>query len=551
MNVAKPRAAWVRVRRVALVTLIAAMVLVTLYDGIARGLHTILPGGMSRSRDSMAVAISFVRYGLWDGYASYRLVNKAMRDNGLSVHRDELAQIGVDFYFDVMLDPALLRRALDAATSLPDPAADGMFYMQDEKGLAVLYLLAFSLFGVAPESLFFLYMLLLSVALALAVLTFWARFEVLLFFLVYACMHYATMLILPEMPRQDINVIQGSRYLGILASVPMFHVMFLLLYRIRPTLLTVSAALGQVLVLVLMVNARTSVYWTLLAIGLLSVIVLLHLLVNARWQSLRRTRAKATGRRWQLVWPLALVVLGVSGLWFHQQYGLNAYFRTPEGQQGRVFWHNVTTALANHPDRSAYLGIPSDTLAYDDQVGYYLFDREIERRGARREEYVVADRDWGYRTTEPRLDFRWGAYDLILRDVVVRIARTEPLFVAESLLVHQPASAARLIVSPGLLRWEYILATPILAALLLGSVLAAIGSLAAIWRLALAWGVGFTMALGPLIVAAVVELRVVEVFFLTLFGGALAVCLVISGLCSMLVGVTVRRATTPNQPLSR
>jgi hypothetical protein len=284
------------------------------------------------------------------------------------------------------------------------------------------------------------------------------------------------------------------------------------------------------------------VFWTVLAVGLLAV----ALAVAAVARSSGRTVAArlASTARWVVpaAWPLAVLVAGVAGLWLHQQVGLNPYFRTPEGQIGRVFWHNVTTALANHPDRGEHLGIPAGMLAYDDQVGYFLFDREIAARGEDRAAYLVGDRDWGYRTTDPGLDFRWGAYDLVLRDVVLRTARSEPRFVASALLKYQPLSAAKLIASPEFLRWKEILAPPIVLALLIGSVAAATGSLGTLGRPLVAWACCGLAALGPVLVAAVVELRVVEVFFLVLLGGALAVCWPISLLAGGLGGLAAARA---------
>ena len=65
--------------RACLCALILCVLLSTALEGVHSGWYRWLPGSMSRHRDSVAVAITTVAYGKWQGYASYRKVNRVLR----------------------------------------------------------------------------------------------------------------------------------------------------------------------------------------------------------------------------------------------------------------------------------------------------------------------------------------------------------------------------------------------------------------------------------------------------------------------------------------
>src|SRR6266851_7465781 len=80
--------------RLGLCVLIIVVLLYTAAEGVSAGWNGWIPGGMSRSRDALAVAITAVAYGKWQGYASYRSVNRTLLEQGLSVQEQDLAKIG-------------------------------------------------------------------------------------------------------------------------------------------------------------------------------------------------------------------------------------------------------------------------------------------------------------------------------------------------------------------------------------------------------------------------------------------------------------------------
>jgi hypothetical protein len=248
--------------------IISLMVLALIYNaslGVSAGWYTWLPGSMSRHRDAEAVAITAVAYKTWQGYASFRSVNQALIEGGLTVQPQHVEGLGATRYVDVMKDTARLEAALKAASSLEAPAAGGMYYSQDEKGMAAFFIAAFALFGISATSWYWLYVCIYSLSVLVACAVFRRRIAVLFFILTLVSAHAIVASMLPSVPPQDVNVIQGNRFLGIMASVAMFHLMWLMILRIPPNAGTISSAIFQALVICLTVNARTSALWIVVA----------------------------------------------------------------------------------------------------------------------------------------------------------------------------------------------------------------------------------------------------------------------------------------------
>ena len=518
-----------------LCVLIVLVLLHTALEAVWAGWYCWLPGGLSRSRDAEAVAITAVAYGKWQGYASYRAVNRTLREHGLSVQQEDLARVGATHYFDVMTDPKLLDAALKAASTLDAPAAEGMYYSQDEKGAAAFYIIAFALFGIASASWYWLYMALYSLSVLAACVAFHRRSEVLFFLLAVVCTHELVAQLLPTIPRQDLNLIHASRFLGIMASVAMFHLMFLILQRKRPTTSEIAAAALQTGIICLTVNARTSAAWLLIAVMLLWAMLWLMWLFRRARTGLQAPKPTS--------WPMGVLALGLAGLLLHQQFGQDPAFHDSRAQGGHVFWHNIVTTLHNNPLHTGRYGIPAEFPVYDDQVSYLLFDREVARRGEERSKYLMGDSDWVYRTSSPDLDFRWVAYDRVLRDVFVRTVASDPWYAIYSFLAQQPRSAVTIVFGRDFLRSRALLDRAPFLALIFGVLLIAanIPLRPATYVPVLAFA-SFGVVL-PVLCAAVAELRVVEMFYILLLAAIVGVA-VVAAVVGRLVLVRLRRRGT-------
>jgi hypothetical protein len=491
-----------------LIILIALILLFTAIDGVRAGWSGWMPGSMSRHRDAVAVAITAVAYGHWEGYASFRSVNRTLREHGLSVQEEDLGRIGVKHYFETMTDQKRFAMALEAASTLEAPASEGMYYSQDEKGMAAFYTIAFSIFGIAPESWYWLYISLYSISVLIACLAFCRHTEILLFYLAVVCTHGIVAHVLPTIPPQDINVIFGNRFVGIMASVAAFHLMLLILMRIRPSFWQLAGAIFQTAIIYLTINARTSAAWLLIAVILMWVGLWIFWLFH-KTQAASKTIRPCT-------WPIAIIAIGYCSLIVNQQLIQDSAFRDGRAYGGHVFWHNLATALHNNPLRTERYGIPASYPVYDDQVAFVLFDRELTANGDKLEKYINGNEDWIYRTNDLNRDFRWAAYDQVVGKVFWRTIKEDPGYAAYSFFVQQPLSAISVTWSSAFFRSrELLYGTPIFV-LISGVLLFAFGrkyQLPGITWMLTAATLGASL---PVLAAAAVELRVVELFYMLL-----------------------------------
>lgn len=505
--------------------LCVAIVFVLFYtavDGARAGWANWLPGPMSRHRDAVAVAITAIGYGKWQSYASYRVVIRSLAEHGLSLQEEDLARVGVPHYFDVMMDSKRLDAAIRAASTLAAPDAEGMYYSQEEKGMAIFYTIAFAIFGISSSSWYWLYISLYSLSILIACIAFRRRSEILLFFLTVACAHLLVAGWLPKLPQQDINVINGNRFLGIMGSVAVFHLIFLILEQERPTSVQITAAAIQTTIICLVVNARGSAAWLLIAVAL-------------PWAGLwivwvvRRTRSGFQVTR-PISWPIAVLALGLGILLTHQQIQKDPAFREGAEYSGHVFWHSLVTALHNNPLRTDRYSIPADYPSYDDQVSFFVFDREIVRRGETRAKYLIGDSDWVYRTTSPEFDFRWTVYDKVLRDIFWRTVRDDPGYAAYSFLVEQPRSVLSMVFSRDLFLSPGLPNTIIIVSLTLGLLLITMN----IPLRQLPYASPLTaVTLGavlPVIITATVEFRLVEIFYMLLLDAIMGLAILVAAI---------------------
>jgi hypothetical protein len=497
-----------RLGRYGLLALIVALLAYTASQGVGEGWYRWMPGPMSRHRDAVAVAITKVVYGQWHGYASYRAVNHSLYDHGMSVQPEIAARVGSPSYFDVISTPRLVDAALRAATKLPQPAAEGWYYSQDEKGMAVLYIIAFYLFGVSSSSLYWLYIIIYSLSIILACVIFRHRIDLLFFFVMLICAHDFIAKMIPAMPRGDVSVIYGNRFLGMLASVPGVFLMFLLLDRSRFRLGVFLVAGWQILVLFLAINARTTTEWLPISvIGLWSGLLI-------AWAFRRRQPNNDSIRPY--AWPVVMMILGLVACFTIEHLAEDPAFHDGREEGGHPFWENFITALHNNPMRTQRYGIPADISVNDDRITYFLFDQEIARRGEDRSKYTMTKPDWIYRSTSPDLTFHLAAYDAVLRSVFLRTAASDPLYALNSIFVQQPILAGKLMLSSHILRsglwFDGIPALAFAVGLAIAALTGGLpGRRHCLVLLAVTIG-----AMIPVMASAVVDLRLVELFYICL-----------------------------------
>jgi hypothetical protein len=239
------------------------------------------------------------------------------------------------------------------------------------------------------------------------------------------------------------------------------------------------------------------------------------------------------------MWPLAILMCGLLLLPAHNRLMLNSKFRDGEVQAGHVFWHNLLSALHNNPERIVRHGIPADIDPTDDRLGYFLFNREIAKRGLDRSQFINDDPDWIYRTSEPSLNFRWDKYDGILRSVFLRTAAADPWYAIKSFVFFQPLSVFWV-----LLLQIYLLGAKLVDASVLlflsGTWIARCGDFYPILNVTACLGL---VSLLPAMVAAPFPGRVADPFAGMVLLGCAAMCLLLHAASTISVRAWSRRLT--------
>jgi hypothetical protein len=285
---------------------IATIVLVFV-EGLRRGMDHVTMFGPENEQAAIAIALSDVAYHLNAGYLGYATVHDRLvqiwNRGASSGHDPVLIQNGAN--------RELLNEAISAAASLgPQQRAyvgdrTLMTMIYTDMGSVDIYKIGFRLFGYRIESAYYTFFLILFISTVTYLLAFWDETVpklVLLctLFAFYIEMH--TALLTLNMP-----TFSSERHGTALALIPLWHFIFLIIYRRRVSLLGVLAALIQMTIMLLAVRIRGAATWVPLFIVSSSVV-----LGFFAWRTLPREQ-----RTWQrmvrnaMPWPVLLLVGGI------------------------------------------------------------------------------------------------------------------------------------------------------------------------------------------------------------------------------------------------
>ena len=482
----------------------------TWVQGLRVGADQVFPGPMNRHRDAVAIALTLTAYGEWHGYASFRKVVRVLNDNGLSIHPEDVTHTGMKDYFEVMRSPAVVNAAIAKAASLSEPGSEGLYFLNDEKGSAVFYILAFWLFGTTVASFFYTYALLFTLS-ALAFLTsFFRRAEMLLLLLAVLFAH-AVLVVACQDLQPDVNAIHSGRFLPLLSLIAVLHLVFLLVLQVRPTPWQVAGAIFQTALFLFVLNARGSALWQ----AMLMLAFCGWWFLKASMPFIRGRMRAAEKRQRPTLWPAAVVIVGLLAHQVVVRVEYHPRFLSAKGTVNHVIWHSLTTALHNNPARTEVFGIDGGVPVWDDAVAYSLFKREISRRGETLAQYLIGDGDWRLRTSDPTFDYVWSRYDGIMRDQFLKAVSSHPFYALKSFTVYQTRDTIKAVYSvvrdnfPAIVQ-PAALFILFVGALVLGRTLEAVP---------VVWGVlaiAAPLAALPTYASAVVPLRITDLLFVML-----------------------------------
>jgi hypothetical protein len=297
----------------------------------------------------------------------YAVSHRYFGTSGYVILRD-VAELFIKSYPDVT--NATLARSLALKPS-PDRL---MFIPGDDKGDADFAVLAFRLFGMRVESLYYLWFTMYVVGLVSFVVAFWGDEARLSALVLLTCAVYVGFFALPL--TTELGSIHNPRAFGVVSVAGVLHLCFLMIDRQRPTLVQVVAAAVQAVLIAFSIDVRSTEWWQVLAI----VGVAAWLVASSR-----------VGLAW--LWPSAALVVALLGWQVYQRAAVNEIY-VRSALRGRVFWHNVGIGFALNPALAAKYSLSLDDLPMIQLVRRHLLEMdrpdEVERlfRPSGQEDYL-------------------------------------------------------------------------------------------------------------------------------------------------------------------
>lgn len=285
----------------------------------------------------------------------------------------------------------------------------------DDKGYADYVMLAYLLFGYRVAALFWLFVLLLG----LSVVAFAAQYWRTPYLALVPLVLLAHALVLEVLDDGIITrVVHDARYLPALVYLAALHAAVLAL---RPDMIrrwSWPVLAFQMLLIVLVLDARASAIWLVLVP--IAALAMRLLVTRDGW-----ARSVAVG---------CVVLAGPLLLDGYRQIAYDARY-TDGGTTSHPVWHNLYMGLAFHPDGAARDVVYTDGVAYRDAWLFLLARPDVqERLGIDPAATAFVEHDpalWMHRVG-------WERYEAVCRAMVLAVVLEQPLYVIESLLIHKP-----------------------------------------------------------------------------------------------------------------
>lgn len=227
----------------------------------------------------------------------------------------------------------------------------------NDLGLIDFATIAFYIFGISTESLYYFYFLMLTTSVLSFVFCFFKSCQKLVLLIFFLCSVYVTLFVLGLVDTQFGNI-NDARSFGILSMVPLLHILFTFTDREPINLRSIFFLLIQTLILIFVYFCRSSLIWQIGCI-FLSAPFLFYLRVKNKF-ILFSERSKIA----LFVLPIVFILIGLTFLNVYKRTMFHPeYFKAWGG--GHQVWHNFLMGVAYHPELSRRYKIP---IANDPEV---------------------------------------------------------------------------------------------------------------------------------------------------------------------------------------
>lgn len=396
--------------------------------------------GPDTDQRMIAIAISDVVYHLDMGYIAYANVYNKLVEvwaQGVSSPTDgKLKENGTSSKIlnDAITEAASLGPQILGYFDKPGSFVTGVY---NDVGFSDFVATAFRLFGLKFESIYYLFFVEISASALLFVFSFRrhpAAYAVVAFALFSFFLEmYSTIFVSGATP-----TFAGPRHGSVLALIPAWHFIFLLYYRVRPSLLTVGAAVLQLLLMAHAIDNRSGGFAFVLAV--LGVAIILALV---RWWKLAKPNRNALQLFGAFAkWPILVLVLGLVVHAQHQSSKVNLVYLSDDAMAYHdpwlVTWESI---LLYAPE---YCGLTKEQLAIPAGDGWAFW---IALQYMREHHFLQSPEDNS--VPPPTFMSQWiphVKYRLmsnVMKRVVMDILMEHPVAIAHAYFVKKPPEIAK------------------------------------------------------------------------------------------------------------
>jgi hypothetical protein len=305
----------------------------------------------------------------------------------------------------------------------------------DDKGIIDFVKIAFRLFGLQVESVFYLYFFILFISSLLFIIDFYNRPSHLFLLFSFLLLHF---LVLPSLAfNPQLGSMLALRAISILSLIACLHCLLFILKPIPNSTSHVFFVILQILLITFVTHIRSVTTWQLLGVALVSILATLwHQFKNHRLpgdRSLLHNIFTAPS-----LTPLIFVALAIIGLKTYRSYAFPIEYKRGDQIITRVFWHNIFSGMAYNPDFAERYKLRIDDVSVIRATGQYLLEN------GRDDEWVAIG------GTSPNFSkIHWTPYDRIVGEMLFDRCKMHSTECITTVMYYKPLSLI------GNLAWLY------------------------------------------------------------------------------------------------
>jgi hypothetical protein len=425
-----------------------------------------------RWRESLAIALSWMRDKPAHGYVAYRSIRDFLAQHGLGLIAGEVDPLPTaEERTALVFDGPRMQQLIEQASKVPvDESLPPVTLNGNELGLADFYYWAFEIFGLKIQSLSLFYYFILTFSCALFFFTFRRSPFFLYLLMLYLIGHFYML----GYGRAWIYTVHNSRFFPVLALLPTMHLLLLVIRGPRPTLPIVAGAVLQAFILYFCVFCRLQAMWQALAvisgpvvlisfgsvrelfklsktslprliIAVASLLKYPGSLISPRSDSKPRGQGEGFSQSSSAVhvgwtrrpairhlWPAAVTLLGLLGFLFYMSTAFDQQYYATESRS-HTFWDPLYVGTVSaSPELSKIYDQGAEP--YSDALGYLALIHDLRERHEIPPEigYVTNGLIW----IDPYKNM--GVYDRLMRRAFFDVVFAHPWLVLKSFIYDKP-----------------------------------------------------------------------------------------------------------------